>query len=170
MNETYMYIKALNFAALKHKGQERKGGLPYITHPVAVSELVREYGIDYRLTALFHDLLEDTDASEAEILALSNLQVLNAVRLVTKTKECTMSEYISGIKTNDIAMVVKTADRLHNLKSAVVTDEEFKRRYIADTIKWYWDFSQSIREATAELAATLNEPLNEYPFLYACIK
>ena len=54
---------ALTLAAEKHNGQFRIGGQPYITHPVAVAQLVRDrgYGADYQIAALFHDLLEDTD-------------------------------------------------------------------------------------------------------------
>ena len=79
------YKKALEFAALKHSGQYRKGGQPYITHPIAVSEILKEqgFGIDYQIAGLFHDLLEDTDATEAELQALSNAEVVKAVKLLT---------------------------------------------------------------------------------------
>ena len=61
-----LYRRALAFATEKHAGQTRIGGLPYITHPMAVAEIVYEkkMEIDYAVTALFHDLLEDTDANE----------------------------------------------------------------------------------------------------------
>ena len=51
------YENALAFAAKKHEGQFRIGGLPYITHPVAVAEIVKEKGgdTDAVITALFHD-------------------------------------------------------------------------------------------------------------------
>ena len=61
---------ALEFAKAKHKGQKRIGGDDYITHPIAVCEIVKSQGLDenYQIAALFHDLLEDTDATEEEIL------------------------------------------------------------------------------------------------------
>ena len=81
MDEKERYQKAEAFATEKHKGQFRIGGEPYIMHPLAVAEIVRNqgYGMDYQITALFHDLLEDTDATEEEIFDLGGARVLEAV-------------------------------------------------------------------------------------------
>lgn len=159
---------ALDFAAKKHQGQKRIGGDDYITHPVAVCEIVKRqgYGEDYQITALFHDLLEDTDATSEEILSYSNPEVLEAVRLLTKTKGYVMAEYISAIKGNKMAFAVKAADRLHNLECAHTTNSEFKRKYILETVDWYLDFSPEIRKAVKTLAESLEVPLAELPFLY----
>ena len=166
------YDKALAFARKKHEGQFRIGGEPYITHPVAVAELIREkgLGLDYQITALFHDLLEDTDASEAEILELGGSQVLEAVKLLTKEKGYSMGAYIAGIKANPMAFAVKAADRLHNLRCAVYTDNDFKRRYILESVEWYLDFSPEILTAVKALVQTLDGPLPELPFLYEPIE
>lgn len=153
--------KAFQFAEKKHEGQFRIGGEKYITHPAAVAEIVAEwgYGAEYRITALFHDLLEDTDAKECEILALSNENVLNAVKALTKSKPCNMADYVAKIRKDRIAFVVKAADRLHNLKSAFCTDEEFKRQYILESLKYYADFSPEIKKAAVELAASMDKPV-----------
>ena len=150
--------RALDLAREKHKGQKRIGGQDYITHPIAVYEMLKEkgYGEDYQLTALFHDLLEDTNATEEEILSLSSKSVLTAVKLLTKEKGYDMKTYIEGIQSNPIALVVKSADRLHNLKSALVASEEFKRRYILETENWYLDFSDEIKVAVKKLAESLS--------------
>ena len=160
--------RALAYAREKHDGQKRIGGDEYITHPVAVCEIVKAqgYGEDYQITALFHDLLEDTDATEEEILRLGNEEILAAVRLLTKEKGCDMAAYIGRIKANKIAFVVKSADRLHNLRCALVTDTEFKRKYILETVDWYLDFSPEIRQAVKTLAQSLAVPMAELPFLY----
>ena len=62
--------RAIEFATQKHKGQKRIGGNDYIYHPIAVYEMVKKQGYDedFQITALFHDLLEDTNATEEEIL------------------------------------------------------------------------------------------------------
>ena len=148
---------ALQFAAEKHKGQFRKGGDEYITHPMAVAEIVKNngYGTDYQIAALFHDLLEDTDASEEEIKEYGNEIILNTVKLLTKEKGYNMADYIERIRNNKMAFVIKAADRLHNLMSAVEADEDFRRRYIQETREWYMDFSPEIHEAVKRLEESL---------------
>ena len=164
--------RAIEFATQKHKGQKRRGGEDYISHPIAVYEMVKKqgYGEDYQITALFHDLLEDTDATEKEILEYGSQNVLTAVKLLTKEKGYDMQKYIEGIKSNPIAFVVKSADRLHNLQCAIVTDMEFKRKYILETVDWYLDFSQDIKKAVKKLAESLDIPILELSFLYTPIE
>ena len=163
---------ALSFATEKHKGQFRVGGDEYITHPMAVAEIVKEqgYGIDVQIAALFHDLLEDTDATESEILKLGNEEILKAVKLLTKKKGYNMAEYVAGIRQNKIAFAVKAADRLHNLRCAFVTNTEFKRKYILETVDWYLDFSPEIPKAVKALAESMDTPLTDLPFLYEPIE
>ena len=150
--------RALRFADEKHHGQKRIGGDDYITHPVAVCEIVKDsgYGEDYQITALFHDLLEDTDATEEEILQLGSEEILTAVKLLTKQKGYDMAEYIGAIKANKLAFAVKAADRLHNLQCALVTDVAFKRKYISETNEWYLDFSPEIKNAVAKLEESID--------------
>ena len=153
--------KAIEYAKEKHKGQYRTGGKEYITHPLHVMNMLKErgYDINYQLAGLFHDLLEDTDATYEEILELSNEEVLKAVILLTKTKGYIMQEYIQNIKNNPIAKKVKAMDRLHNLRCAIVCDEKFKIKYIKESIEWYLDFDEEIKEAIINLNNTLATPL-----------
>lgn len=172
MTDEERYDNALRFAAEKHKGQFRIGGDEYITHPIAVAEIVKRqgYGIDVQIAALFHDLLEDTDAKESEILFYGNEEILKAVKLLTKQKGYNMAEYVAGIRQNETAFAVKAADRLHNLRCALVTDTEFKRKYIFETVDWYLNFSPEIPKAVKILAQSLDTPLLELPFLYEPIE
>ena len=172
MTDEERYDNALRFAAEKHKGQFRIGGDEYITHPIAVAEIVRQngYGIDVQIAALFHDLLEDTDATESEILKFGNEEILKAVKLLTKQKGYEMAEYVAGIRKNKMAFAVKAADRLHNLRCAIVADTEFKRKYIFETVDWYLNFSPEIPKAVKKLAESLDTPLAELPFLYEPIE
>jgi len=161
------YLKALEFATKKHEGSIRIGGESYITHPIEVAKILREKGYDEKvqITALFHDLLEDTDATETEILQLSSEHILHDVKLLTKEKDYEMEEYISRIRKSKNALSVKLADRLHNLRCALTADEGFRRRYIAETWDYYHalssltPFEKDIREAVEELSKTI---LNEF--------
>jgi (p)ppGpp synthase/HD superfamily hydrolase len=172
MSDNEKVRRAIEFATLKHKGQKRIGGDDYITHPIAVYEIVKKQGYDedFQITALFHDLLEDTNATEDEIFEYGNQNVLTAVKLLTKEKGYDMQKYIEGIKSNQIAFVVKSADRLHNLQSALVTDVEFKRKYILETVDWYLDFSEEIKKAVKKLTESLDTPITELSFLYSPIE
>lgn len=147
------YRRALSFAKLKHKGQMRKEGTPYITHPIAVALMLKKagYGVDYQIAGLFHDLLEDTDATEQEILERSDEQVLKVVKLLTKRKGYVMADYVNGIKGNEMAFAVKKYDRLNNILTAKKAGLDFCRQYIAETEEWYYDFSDEIVKATEEL-------------------
>ena len=159
VSDNERYAKALEYATRMHEGQYRIGGDEYITHPVAVAEIVKKqgYGIDYQITALFHDLLEDTDATEHDLMVNGGTaEIVEAVRLLTKSDGYIMRDYVNAIKRNKMAFVVKNADRLHNLRSAFCTNEEFKKRYISETKKWYIDFSDDIRDAVRSLSEKIS--------------
>ncbi len=165
------YYSALKFATKMHSGQYRVGGAEYITHPIAVAEMLKgeNLGEDYLITALFHDLLEDTSATEQEILNIGGESVLNAVKLLTKDKNYNMQSYIENIKKNPIAFKVKCADRLHNLTCAHIQKDSFKHKYIKESLEWYLDFSPEILPAIQSLAKTIDEDIDklnkQYPKL-----
>ena len=108
-----LYEKAYEFAKEKHGTQKRIGGDPYITHPVAVADILKKegYDIEYQIVALFHDLLEDTDAIEDEIRSIAGEEVLQAVKLLTKEKARSTST-ITGVAPNkEIILRVETQVR-----------------------------------------------------------
>ena len=156
-NPEERFEEALKFAKLKHSGQERKDGSPAIIHPISVEKTVREKGgdIDCRIAALFHDLLEDTDASEKEIEAIGGERVLKLVKLLTKKPGYVMREYVNGILSDKDAVLIKGADRLHNLRSALLADEKFRLKYIKETEEWYMDFLPEIPPMTEALRSSL---------------
>ena len=136
--------KAIEFMKQKHGNQKRKQGTPYYTHPLAVAKLLKDKGfqVEYQIAGLFHDLLEDTDASYDEITFFSNEAVLEAVRLVTKTDGYVMSEYVGNIKQNEMARMVKLADRIHNLSESPNASRAFQAKYIKETQDWYVDLAK----------------------------
>lgn len=143
----------------KHAGQTRKQGTPYYLHPFAVQEMLKEkgYSEEYQAAGLCHDLLEDTNATEEEILALTSKEVLETVKLVTKEKGYHMQEYMSRIAENPIARAVKLADRIHNLSEATLASKVFQLKYQKETKDWFLDlakgtdFEQEMQEAYTKL-------------------
>lgn len=154
------FSKEIDFAELKHQGQKREDGKDYKTHPIKVAKILREkgFGREYIITALYHDLLEDTDATYHEIVELSGKEVADAVGLLTKTDGYIMEEYIAAIKNNPIAHMVKLADRLHNLRSILRLDNTKKKiNQIKETEEYFIDlargtvFEEEINIALKEL-------------------
>lgn len=168
---TERYRKALAFATEKHNGQFRKGGAPYVTHPIAVAEWLLEKGYDedFQIAGLFHDLLEDTDATEDEILSLGGESVLEAVKLLTKSPGYNMADYVDGVKSNPISKAVKAGDRLHNLRCAFVCSEDFKRRYILESLDWYLDLDKDVITAVKDLAKSMQTPIANLSFSYEVV-
>lgn len=122
-------MNVIEYVKQKHSGQKRKQGTPYYLHPVAVSKILKDkgFGTEYQIAGLFHDLLEDTDTSYEEIKEISNRRIADAVLLVTKEPGYTKENYYKRIKENDMARMVKLADRMHNLSEAHFADRAFQK-------------------------------------------
>lgn len=168
---------AIIYATKKHTNQTRRDGSPYIFHPIYVCNLLKDQGypIEYQIAGLFHDLLEDTDAIEEEILNLSDEAVLTAVKLLTKTADKSKNEYINDILLNPIAKAVKNADRIHNLTEALTADKKFIDAYLKNTKKYYYgNFSNELDAAYDRLENYYNQHQivdapNEFPDPYYTI-
>ncbi len=160
------YDKALKYATEMHKSTpDRMGGEKYITHPVAVAEDLRNKGFstEVQIIGLFHDLLEDTDATKKEIIALSNQNVYNIVLLLTKEEGYSMDDYMSRIQNNKLATAVKLADRNHNLRCSLVADEKFRMKYYKESHEHYKKLAENSSkgsEATPFLS-DFNDALNQ---------
>lgn len=159
MNENELLAKAIAFAAMKHQDQKRKDGTPYIYHPLKVAELIKDagYGTAYQVAAILHDVLEDTDATEAEVAAFGE-DVLQAVKLVTRPEGMAEERYVAGILQNPIAAVVKNADKIHNMwEVAYVEDREWGMYYVNKVKKYYeGKFSYALDQAIRYAADTLS--------------
>ncbi len=129
-DEDYLIASAFEFAYKHHQGQYRKSGEPYITHPVAVANILRTLGGDSEMisAALLHDVVEDTPVEAEHIEEKFGSNVRQLVVGVTK-----LSKYHFSSKTEQQAenfrrmffamaqdirvIIVKLADRLHNMRT-----------------------------------------------------
>jgi (p)ppGpp synthase/HD superfamily hydrolase len=105
--------QAIVFAANYHAGQEDKGGEPYILHPLRV--MMKMETEDEKIVAVLHDVLEDTEATEEEILEHFGYPVVNAVIALTRREEETYADYIDSLGANLLARKVKLVDIQDNL-------------------------------------------------------
>ena len=119
--------KAKEVAARAHEGQVRKtDGTPYIHHPLAVAALLKEHGFDDVTIAagLVHDVLEDTDVTEGELLKVLGEKVVAIVSAVSEDKALPWKErkrqYVAQIvSASESVKAVSVADKIHNAESVV---------------------------------------------------
>lgn len=138
-----LICRAFEFAYELHKGQYRKSGEPYICHPVAVAGMLRYLGGNSAMIAagFLHDIVEDTDVTLEDLEARFGAEVRQLVEGVTKLSKFNFSSkrerQAENFRRMFLAMakdirviVVKLADRLHNMRTLEHLSEE-KRRSIA---------------------------------------
>ena len=142
--------KAYVFAGQAHKGQVRRSGEPYLSHPLEVTDYLADMRLDKTtlVAALLHDVLEDTDTTAAAIRESFGREVADLVEGVTKisrvqevSPEVRRAETIRKIilaMTDDIRVIfIKLADRIHNLKTLRHLDEERQRQIARETLDIY---------------------------------
>jgi len=142
--------RAFEFAAQRHAGQKRASGEPYMAHPLAVAEILAEMQMDQvcLVTALLHDTLEDTTATLDEIRRQFGEEVARCVNGVTKLSKIEMhnreERQAESVRKMLLAMVedirviiVKLADRLHNLSTLDSLPRERQERIAAETLELY---------------------------------
>jgi GTP pyrophosphokinase len=142
--------KAYEFAKERHAGQVRASGEPYLLHPVAVARILADMQMDQVClkTALLHDLLEDTGTSIDELRKVFGDEVARCVNGVTKLSRVNLSNreerQAESVRKMLLAMIedirvilVKLADRLHNLRTLENLSEEKRTRIAAETLELY---------------------------------
>lgn len=144
--DTDLICRAFNFAYQLHEGQYRKSGEPYIAHPIAVAGLLRDLGGDSVTIAagFLHDVVEDTEITLEEIEERFGKDVRQLVEGVTKLSKFNFSSKTERQAENfrrmflamakDIrVIVVKLADRLHNMRTLEHLKPEKQERIALET-------------------------------------
>ena len=141
---------AYDVAKEHHKNQLRQSGEPYIIHPIAVASILADLGMDSQsvAAALLHDTVEDTDVTKADIEREFGDEIAQLVDGVTKlakvpteTKAEAQAENIRKMllaMSNDIrVIIIKLADRLHNMRTIGYVREEKRRETALETLEIY---------------------------------
>ncbi len=142
--------EAYKFGAAAHEGQTRRTGEPYITHPVAVAQELADMHLDSEaiMAAILHDTVEDTDATLAEIEEQFGNEVALLVDGVSKLDQIQFHSraeaHAESFRKMMLAMIedirvilVKLADRLHNMQTLGAMPAGKKRRIARETLDIY---------------------------------
>jgi len=143
-------VTAYEVAKAAHEGQTRRSGEPYITHPLAVATICAHYGMDEATlqAALLHDAVEDTGMSLDDVEAQFGAEVAALVDGVTKldrihfdTKEAqqaaTIRKLVVAMAKDLRVLVIKLADRLHNMRTIAALPADKQERTAIETMDVY---------------------------------
>ncbi len=141
-------LKAYDFAKKAHENQKRASGEEYFTHPCAVAKILVDLGLDAATVAaaFLHDVIEDTPVSEGDIKKEFGEEVLELVLGVTKLEKIEFTskeeEQAENFRKIFVAMakdirviIIKLADRLHNMRSLNYLSEERQQRMARETLE-----------------------------------
>jgi len=168
--------KAYVYAMRMHGSQTRASGDPYFAHPIEVAGILTDYRLDTAsiVTALLHDVIEDTQATREDIAASFGEEVAELVEGVTKLSKLELAsdyarqtenlrKFILAISKDVRVLMVKLADRLHNMRTLGFIKQPAKRERIArETLDIYAPLARSIgvQRISSELEELAFEQLN----------
>ena len=140
--------KAYNYASAMHEGQFRKTGEKYIVHPISVALILTTIlaDVDTLCAALLHDVIEDTDATKEDLKRDFGEVVANLVDGVTKINNINVStenEYLTsyykkiivGMSEDVRVIIIKLADRLHNMRTLYALPIEKQKKKAKETLE-----------------------------------
>lgn len=172
-----MITQAYEYADKAHEGQMRQSGEPYITHPISVARILVELGMDTETicAGLLHDVVEDTASTLDEIKKLFGADVALMVDGVTKltklsysTKEQRQAENVRKMllaMAKDVrVIIVKLADRLHNMRTGEYWKEYKRREKALETMEVYAPLAdrlgiRSIKEELEDISLRFLDPI-----------
>ena len=168
--------RAFVIAEIAHQNQKRRSGDPYISHPLEVAKILTEYRLDDStiITALLHDTIEDTKLTLKEVRGEFGDEIARLVDGLTKigkldlfTKEAEQAENFRKLilaMSNDVrVLIVKLADRLHNMRTINYLPHDKQQIIAKETIEVYAPLSgrlgiHSLKEELEELAFDVINP------------
>jgi len=141
---------AYHFSEQAHEGQFRKSGEPYISHPLAVANILAQWHLDPQAltAALLHDVMEDTSVTKTEISRNFGRPVAELVDGVSKLDKIEFESHAEAQAENfrkmllamarDVRVIlIKLADRLHNMRTLDAVESEQRRRIARETLEIY---------------------------------
>jgi guanosine-3',5'-bis(diphosphate) 3'-pyrophosphohydrolase len=175
--------EAYDFGAEKHLGQKRLSGEPYITHPVAVADILADLRLDADtlVAAILHDVIEDTPTAKAEIASIFGQVVAELVDGVSKLDQIQFKNrqeaQAESFRKMLLAMVrdirvimVKLADRMHNMRTLGVMPPVKRRRIARETLEIYAPIAERLGLYAVKLELEDNGFRALYPYRYKVLE
>ena len=141
--------RAHAYAAIAHQGQWRRTGHKYITHPTAVAQILAESRMDHQtlMAALLHDVIEDSDTSKSKLgkeFGMPVAEIVDGVSKLSKIFSTRAEAQAENFQKMALAMakdirviMVKMADRLHNMRTIGVMSPKQRQRIARETLDFY---------------------------------
>lgn len=171
--ESFRLLKAISFAAEKHRFQKRKdsAGTPYVNHPIDValtlSEVGKENSLDLLIAAVLHDTIEDTQTTPEEIEHLFGTEVRNIVLEVTDDKNLPKEErkrlqVVHASSKSDLARKLKLADKICNVTDIIHhPPTDWSRARKLSYLTWTEEVLSGLENANPLLEAHLKNLIQE---------
>ena len=166
--------RAYEVARRCHEGQFRRSGEPYITHPIAVAQILADYGIGpvTLAAALLHDTVEDTDYSLAELardfgdeiaMLVDGVTKLDKVKYGDSAQAETVRKMVVAMSKDIRVLVIKLADRLHNARTWGFVPSDSAKRKAQETLEIYAPLAhrlgiQSLKSELEDLSFAVLKP------------
>ena len=174
---------AFRYADDAHLGQFRKSGEPYITHPLAVATILAEWHLDAATicAGLMHDVLEDTGVAKIEMAEQFGIEVTEIVDGVSKLDKLRFSsneiaqaesfrKMLLAMSRDVRVILVKLADRLHNLRTLGVIRPEKRRRIATETLEIYVPIAHRLGLNTVFRELQELSFFNQHPLRYEVLR
>ena len=174
---------AFRYADDAHLGQFRKSGEPYITHPLAVATILAEWHLDAATicAGLMHDVLEDTGVAKIEMAEQFGIEVTEIVDGVSKLDKLRFSsneiaqaesfrKMLLAMSRDVRVILVKIADRLHNLRTLGVMRPEKRRRIATETLEIYVPIAHRLGLNTVFRELQELSFFNQHPLRYEVLR
>ena len=174
---------AFRYADDSHLGQFRKSGEPYITHPLAVATILAEWHLDAATicAGLMHDVLEDTGVAKIEMAEQFGIEVTEIVDGVSKLDKLRFSsneiaqaesfrKMLLAMSRDVRVILVKLADRLHNLRTLGVMRPEKRRRIATETLEIYVPIAHRLGLNTVFRELQELSFFNQHPLRYEVLR
>jgi len=167
-----LLLKAINFAAIKHSNQRRKGNnSPYINHPIGVAWSIQNEGgiseLDTLVGAILHDTVEDTNTTFEELEKEFGVKIRNLVEEVTDNKKLKKDErkrqqIIHASHSSKQAKLIKLADKLYNLRDLLkIPPKGWSLQRIQGYFVWSYKVIEGIRGTNIGLEKALDEVMKQ---------